>query len=272
LLFLTPSLLFAQPKISYLRKAFRAANDNAALRYYKKSYKKEPEDRPLSLDGIARIEYKRGNKEQAEKLYKAILSHYNDENTALSYYTNIRLADIYMERSDYSGAINYLHASEEYKNKFGCGMGAYDRNFDRNYKYAICYDALNQWDSAFNKLCPFMFKDISPLIDRERNLKRGTFFYRLLLKKYSSCELKDELFNAISNFSYSCRYDLSWSRDVNIKRITASIHFFGFTVVISDFGYGGSQEDIGTYYSKEVFVDAVKRSVLYWLIMGGGEL
>jgi tetratricopeptide (TPR) repeat protein len=271
LLLLTPSLLFSQPP-KLLKKAYNASNQQTALRYYKKSYKKEPEFRSSSLDQIARIEYKRGNKEKAEELYRSMLITYKDENGSLLYYTNLALADIYTDRKDYNGALNYLRASEQYENNFGCGMGRYSINYERDYKYAICFDALNQWDSAFNKLCRYMFKDIYPVIDRARNLKRGTFFYRLLLKKYSACELKDELFNAISKLNYSCRYDSSWSPDVKMKRITASINFFGFTVVINDFGYGGSQEDIDLYYSKEVFVDAVKRSVLYWLIMGGGEL
>jgi hypothetical protein len=66
--------------------------------------------------------------------------------------------------------------------------------------------------------------------------------------------------------------DTAWTGGIKFKRVSCSLNFFGQTISIAEFGYGGRQADIDKYYPREVFVDGVKRSLLSQLILGSNDL
>ena len=232
--------------------------EDAAMRYMKRSFAKEPDERAWCLNYMGDIENKRGNLKEAESNYKAILTTYKDDNYYLQYRAHLKIADVYIKRKDFEGALTYLRRSEEFKYRHGCGTGKYEQEYELCYKYAICFKELNKLDSALKKLSRFMFKDEILLTGRNANMERNRFYYSLLVKKYGDCAVKDELLKAISNFNYSIRPDTSWSHDPKMKKVTCSLSFFGQTIPIADFGYGGAGADIDKYYSKEVFLEGVK--------------
>lgn len=273
LLFFIPLLLGAQPKKTLYDKARELKRDGRyeqAIRIFKKSFDREPEDRAWVLNAIGDIEIIRGNFHEAQLKYSSILTEFKDDNYYLQYIVHLKLADIYINRKDFEGALRYLRSSEDYKNMHGCGTGKYEQEYELCYKYALCYDGLNQVDSALNKLTRFMFKDCPLLTRQKQHVERNRFYYQLLLKKYDPCVLQGEMLNAINNLNYFRRPDTSWTGISKMQRITCSLNFFGETIVLGDFG-ATHPEDFYPY-TKQGFLDRVYKSELCRLISGGGEL
>lgn len=120
------------------------------------------------------------------------------------------LADVYMKENNFNDALKYLRLAEQkFPHHKICNAGEFERKIWLRYKFAKCFDGINQIDSAISYLTPYMFAKPENLSwDSSTYLGIINYYYSLLLKNYSVVELKSQMDCALQNTFYKTEADL----------------------------------------------------------------
>lgn len=117
----------------------------------------------------------------------------------------LELSQIFIAEGNYEAALKYLETAEEkYPYRRVCGNGEFERKMRLAKQYAVCFDNLNKTDSAITRLTRFMFTKSEDfyLDSTEYITEYINYYYDLLCKKYSPCDLKLALADAVNNIYY----------------------------------------------------------------------
>ena len=137
-------------------------------------------------------------------------------------------------------ALRYLEmAQQKYPYRAICSNGEFSRKARIKYRYAKCFEGLQQIDSAIKYLTPYVFgrpKDV--VMDSMRYLEIVHYYHDLIGKTYSDSVLKQHLKSALANLHYK-KTDIKAykSREGNWKSLEVYFHFLGTKVVIYDIRY-----------------------------------
>lgn len=151
------------------------------------------------------------------------------------------LSDIFQVEKNYNQSLRYLKIAEaKYPHRKICNAGEFERKIILKDKFALCFEKINELDSAINYLTPYMFaKTEDLLMDSVEYIKIIENYYNLLRKKYSMCELKSLLDNAIKNVYYNKKQDNANidSLKYNYYEVESYITFLNKKIVLMDGGY-----------------------------------
>ena len=147
------------------------------------------------------------------------------------------LSDFYMQKKDFEKALTHLRFADSFPRYFPCGAGYLDYKIREALRYAKCFEAASQVDSAIKVLSEYMFytKD------------RGSFFMlhsdyqgfvnysiKLLLKKHSHSAIQNELKKCKDHFVFSTTPNNNVS-DMKQCIVYSYIDFFDNRIVFADY-------------------------------------
>ena len=153
-----------------------------------------------------------------------------------------------------------------------CSLGDFERKINLNYKYAKCFEGIQQVDSAINYLTPYVFgkaKDI--MYNRLEYLSIINYYYTLLRTKYSGCEISSLLHSAIQNLFYKREVDVEKKikyPENTFYNVKCYMLFMGCRVVLFDSEYDLSSwgAKSAELFSKESFENLINEFELVKLI------
>ncbi len=152
------------------------------------------------------------------------------------------LVDIFMAEGNYSKALDYLKLAErKFPHYRICGAGEFERKVTLTYKFAQCYEKLNQLDSAIKYMSPYVFaKTEDVTLDSLDYINTIEYYYTILKQKYSECELKSSLDAAVQKAYYKKTFDFeSYRSDPKYKNyvVECYIEFLGNRITLENSGY-----------------------------------
>ena len=181
-----------------------------------------------------------------------------------------KLADLWFDDKKYDSALYYYYKLKKSLSPyFGLEDWYWDSQF---YRMAMSHEKLGQVDSAIKCLTPHVFKQ-APTYDDEEYSGIVRYYYKLLRKKYSGKQIKNEFEEAIKNLVY----------DTNIKNhgdtikpsysshLDIILFFFGVRSFLSDgSAFGVPSDKISDLdipgYSKAEIIEKLNKSVLRQII------
>lgn len=246
--------------------------DSALFIFYDIYHKKGYEYNSDVLSCIADIGKRRNNINMADSLYRMCLKDTSRDSEYEKYHSALALADIKIEQNLFKQALDYLNNSRTYHPGIFCSMGSFERNSSLAYKYSICYDGLGYTDSAIDCLTRFMFIGPGYIGYHEKKCTAiSRHYFSVLLKKFNSCQLKEMTSQAVDNIFYGKITDTAGHGYMLGKEgyiMEALMEFLGekivFTRQICNIIPGVKETNP---FSKEYFIQRVKESPLYRIIM-----
>ncbi len=259
------------------KKAFDLFSDrkyDSALHYFDLVYRSNDSLRTIALFMMAQIEFWTKRYDAAEPKYKTILNIAGKNDSYMQYESRLNLAEIEISRKQFSTALLHLRDSKKYKGASGYPL----QEYDVQYKYSRCFDGIGQIDSAINCISMFMFRMKKYLFyNAENESERSLHYYNLLVKKYGACFVKEELISALDNLHYSNVIDSSGSQNSSglLKafnfplsiRIESYFPFLGNRIWLAKSSWAFQPGNAPESYSREYYINAVKETHLYKLIM-----
>jgi tetratricopeptide (TPR) repeat protein len=184
-----------------------------------------------------------------------------------------QLVDIFMAEGNYSKALEYLKLAErKYPHFRVCGNGEFERMSTLKYKFAQCYEKLNQLDTAIAYMTPYVFaktEDVS--LDSLDYINTIEYYYTMLKQKYSECELKSSLYDALQRVYYKKAFDFeSYRIDPKYKfyNVECYIEFLGTRITLVDVGYEANSwgEEPILVFTKDYLLQYFTKTPLYKMI------
>lgn len=258
----------------YLIKKF-----DSALYYYQKANLFSSNRRPYFNTQIGKC-YKSIGKVALAKA--SFLEAIKDSSTDKRIYYAERAAchelmDICMAEGNYSQALAYLKLAERKFPHFRvCGAGEFERKVTLTYKFAQCYEKLNQLDSAIKYMSPYVFAKTEDLtLDSLDYINMIEYYYTILKQQYSECELKSALDDALQRAYYKKTFDSeSYRSDPKYKNYLVDCHieFLGIRITLESSGYeanswGGEPVLV---YTKDYLLKHFTETPLYKMIQTNG--
>jgi tetratricopeptide (TPR) repeat protein len=143
---------------------------------------------------LAEIENKFNQIDSAEVLYKQVFTMTAPDrfNPNVKHDAAKRLAEIYISKTDYNTALEYLdEARTKFLGRYQCGTGYADDYLDIKCLYATCYSGQNNYTKAIDSLAPLMFANLMT-----RNSKLVKLLYETYLKIHTKREIREQFINA----------------------------------------------------------------------------
>ena len=277
--FFISSFTFAQTDSrTYINKAFKYYFDekyDSALYYYLKIEPNTSLNKTAFYSDIATCYYKTGHTQIAKAyLQKGIADSFNLDRRSLSQRgCCLGLVDILMEEGKFYDALTYLRlAQRKFPHFRMCSLGDFERKINLNYKYAKCFEGIQQVDSAINYLTPYVFGKAEDIMyDSLEYLSIINYYYTLLRTKYSGCEISSLLHSAIQNLFYKREVDAEMKiryPENTFYNVKCYLVFMGCRVVLFDSEYDLSSwgAKSAELFSKESFENLINEFELVKLI------
>jgi len=249
---------------------------DSALALALKLQKEYPEYQPaLTEDLLARCYLQKGDSLRAERYFLKLLSRgsLGDSLQDLRASASNQLADIYFAQQKWRAALDHMHWQlTKYKPQHRMCMGGCGATFKFRdaYREAVCWYNLNAKDSAIAVLGPKIFRPNAFYCWDDDDLSYDTisrFWVNTVFELYGKAAAKAELIKALKMVTYRETIDTKYP--THYLEADCRTRFLGMILHLDEnVGYGlePGQTSI-PYVSKEIFVQDLKQSYAYKMIM-----
>ena len=179
----------------------------------------------------------------------------------------LQLYQLLISEGNYELALEYLDKAEsKYPYHKACNNGEFERRMQIAKKFAVCFDNLKKTDSAIERLTRYMFTKTEDIhLDSTEYINEYiNYYYGLLCKKHSPCDITTTLSDAINNVFYK-KEKLPSDSAQEYYSVECHINFFGKKVSLENVEYearswGGEPVEI---FTRDYILKSVKETPIY---------
>lgn len=271
------TLIFSQDtaeKLSDKAFSFYLYNKNidSALFYYKLLQQAHPNFRPSYLNNVIGSCYLEKGQTEFAKVYLILSLRQPDSTDIYPERACLKIADIFLAAGDYRTALAYYDSSTSYyRTKFRMTRHRFkEGSIQTIYKKAICFDKLNELDTAINIMTPYIFLNFDDyVIDSTESVNIVNFYINLIKKKYSVKYIRQEFKNSMKGITYQRENDSSRLHlNPEWKSITIDCYFRFLGKRVDIFRQGGVgvkdfNEETPIGWRKEDLLKDLHKSLAY---------
>lgn len=248
-------------------------NIDSAIFYYKLLQNQFPYYRPgYTFYQIGSCFLEKGDAEKAKSLFLHSMA-LSDTLDSYPEGATLKIANIFFEEHNFQQALNYYDSSTSIyrnRNKYASThQFSREGNYLTVYRKALCFEKLNQTDTAIRILTPRMFKRKEDVHIDSKEYKNMLDFYLILLrKKYTKKEIKNEFKIAMRQLTYKRENDTTFYKNNQEWKsifIDCYFYFFDKKVIVYSGGIGvkNFSEGIPKFYKKEYLLKELSESSTY---------